>query len=95
MKVVWAKEAGEDIERLFAFLLDKSPSAAAKAVEAIHRKVDVLVEFPEIGPLMNDDSGRREFFIPFGAGAYVLRYYIVSEEVLVIVRVWHSRELRS
>lgn len=94
MKVVWTKESSEDLDRLFEFLFDKSPDAAAKAVQAILEKVDLLLEYPEVGPRMDDDSGRREFFIPFGAGAYVLRYYIVNEH-LVVVRVWHSRELRK
>ena len=94
MKVVWTKESSDDLDRLFDFLLEKSPDAAAKAVRAILDKVDLQLEYPKVGPRMDDDSSRREFFIPFGAGAYVLRYYIVNEH-LVIVRVWHSRELRK
>lgn len=93
MKVVWTKEASEDIERLFEFLLAKSTSAAADAIQTILDKLDALSEFPEIGLRMNDDSGRREYYIPFGASAYVLRYYLVNDH-LVIVRVWHGRELR-
>lgn len=44
---------------------------------------------------MPDDTGRRELFIPFGVGFYVLRYKIVGEDCAVIVRVWHSRESRN
>ncbi len=93
MKLVWAKEAEVDLDRLFNFLLEKSPNAAAKAMRAIYDNVDKLIEFPEIGPLI-DDSGRREYYIPFAASAYVLRYYIVNDHV-VIVRVWHGRESRK
>jgi len=42
---------------------------------------------------MEDDTGRRELFIPFGASAYVLRYRI-HDDTLVVIRVWHSREER-
>jgi len=35
----------------------------------------------------------REFFIPFGASAYLLRYRI-HDDTLVVIRVWHSREAR-
>ncbi len=30
---------------------------------------------------MNDDTGRRELYLPFGAGTYVLRYRIDSHSV--------------
>lgn len=49
---------------------------------------------PEIGKPMNDGTGRRECYLPFGAGAYVLRYQL-DGEAIVIIRVWHSREHRA
>jgi len=94
MKLVWAKETEEDLERLFEFLYEKSPKAAAKAMRTLLDNVDTLADYPDIGHLMNDETGRREFIIPFGASAYVLRYNVVNDHV-VIVRVWHSRELRK
>ncbi|MCH6256536.1 type II toxin-antitoxin system RelE/ParE family toxin [Puniceicoccaceae bacterium K14] len=93
MKLVWAKETADDLQRLFEFLFEKSPNAAAKAMEGILEKSNLITEFPEIGHLMQDDSGRRELIIPFGASAYVLRYYIANDHIL-IVRIWHSREAR-
>jgi plasmid stabilization system protein ParE len=44
---------------------------------------------------MQDETGRRELFIPFGASAYVLRYMQEDKDTVVVVRVWHSREIRS
>lgn len=43
---------------------------------------------------MGDDTGRREFFVLFGASAYVLRYRIDCDTV-VVIRVWHNREARE
>lgn len=93
MKIVWVKETEIDLARLFDFLFEKSPAAAARAIESILEKSELPREFPKAGPLMNDDSGRRELIVPFGASVYVLRYYVVHE-IVVIVRVWHSREIR-
>jgi len=93
MRLLWLPEAQGDIRRLFDHLLEKSPSAAARAVRAIQLGADRLLEFPEIGRPMEDDTGRRELFIPFGASAYVLRYRI-HDDTLVVIRVWHSREER-
>jgi len=94
MKLVWVKESEDDIQRLFDFLYEKSPVSASKAIESILEKSELLREFPDLGHLMPDDSGRRELIIPFGVSAYVLRYYVLKKHV-VIVRVWHSREERE
>jgi len=42
---------------------------------------------------MPDETGRRELFMAFGAGAYVLRY-MPEKTGVVVIRVWHSREER-
>jgi len=43
---------------------------------------------------MDDDTGRRELVISFGAGAFVLRYMWDRNDTVVIIRVWHSKENR-
>jgi plasmid stabilization system protein ParE len=91
VKLRWLKFALEDIERLYEFLLEKDPNAAANAIELILDGSERLLEMPELGRLMDDDTGRRELFLPFGAGTYVLRYKL-DGEIVVIIRVWHSRE---
>ncbi len=93
MTLFWLPEAFEDLERLHAFLLGKSTAAAEKVLRLIDEGVDRLLEYPELGSPMDDDTKRRELFLPFGAGAYIVRYRILNESV-VIIRVWHSRELR-
>jgi len=42
---------------------------------------------------LGDALKRRELYLAFGAGAYVLRY-ILTENNIVVIRVWHSRERR-
>lgn len=46
-----------------------------------------------MGRAMDDDTGRRELYLPSGTGAYMLRYRFDGENV-IIIRVWHSREHR-
>ena len=94
MKVVWLPEARDDIQRLYEFLIDKDPRAAEQAARAIQLGGRRLEELPRIGRRMDDDTERRELFIPFGAGAYVLRYRI-HHDIVVVIRVWHSREARD
>lgn len=93
-QIVWLPEALEDIIRLRSFLEDKSPEAANRAAEVIRNGAKLLADFPAIGKPMNDGTGRRELFLPFGTGNYVLRYRM-DQEIVVIIRAWHSRENRD
>ncbi|MCP5279651.1 MAG: type II toxin-antitoxin system RelE/ParE family toxin [Thiobacillus sp.] len=92
-RVVWLPEALGDILRLNDFLAGKSPQAARNAVLCIQAAARQLETFPEIGKPMGD--GRRELFAAFGAGAYVLRYRLNESGQPVVIRVWHTRELRE
>ena len=93
-EIKWLPEALADVERLHAFLYEKSTSAAARAARAILDGADFLKSIPDVGRPMDDDTGRREWVIPFGAGAFVLRYMRGENDTVVIIRVWHSKEKR-
>jgi len=93
MRLVWLPEARDDVQRLYDFLLEEAPLAAARAMRVIRQGGELLLEHPSAGRPMDDETARRELFIPFGVSAYVLRYRI-HEETIVVLRVWHSREVR-
>ena len=90
----WVPEAADDLERLYHFLEEKSIEATEKAIEAIMASAEMLAENPRIGKPFTDGTHRRELFIPFGAGNYVLRY-IIDRDAVVIIRVWLCRESRQ
>lgn len=94
-QIEWLPESLRDIERLHAFLRDKDTTAARRAVKVILEGANLLENSPGIGRPMPDETGRRELFIPFAAGAYVLRYMHTNPDSIVIIRVWHSREHRD
>ncbi len=91
----WLLEAMDALERLFVFLREKSPSAAARAAQAILEGADLLLTSPRLGRPMPDQTRRRELFILFASSAYVLRYMLEDDDTPVIIRVWHSREVRE
>ncbi|HSX31684.1 MAG TPA: type II toxin-antitoxin system RelE/ParE family toxin [Candidatus Saccharimonadales bacterium] len=93
-KVVWRERALKDIDRLYDFIFEKNDEAAAKAARVILRGSTLLGESPRLGRPMADGTGRRELFLPFGSGFYVLRYFLIDNTV-VIIRVWHGREDRK
>ncbi len=93
MTVSWLPEARDDILRLYEFLVARDPKAARRAIRAMRFGAGRLLDTPEVGRPLSDGTGRRELFVPFGAGAYVLRYRVHADTV-VVIRVWHIREAR-
>ncbi|PCI63559.1 MAG: plasmid stabilization system [Gammaproteobacteria bacterium] len=93
-KVVWLPDAVKDVMRLREFIQDKNPSAAQRAASKIKEGVSILMSHPESGRPVDSLSIFREIFIPFGTGNYILRYR-EDNLVIVVVRVWHSKEERS
>lgn len=94
MKLVLSSEALGDFERLRVFLAVHNPHASIRAAEAIIHAAETLLDFPRRGAPFQA-HGARELLVPFGSGAYVMRYAIVDEsDELLILRIWHSRETR-
>ncbi|MGI9028007.1 MAG: type II toxin-antitoxin system RelE/ParE family toxin [Candidatus Saccharimonadales bacterium] len=94
-QVSWLPEALADIQRLHKFLYEKNPAAAARAATIILNGTKLLKTNPRIGRPMPDETDRRELFMAFGAGAYVLRYKPTENDLVIIIRIWHSRENRA
>lgn len=92
MKVRLLPRAHADIDRLQSFLRDKDAKAAARVHDLLYDAAASLQDFPRKGRAL---GAFRELIVPFGKGAYVLRYRIDEKNLAVfIARVWHSRERR-
>jgi toxin ParE1/3/4 len=88
----WAPDAVRDLARLRDSLGSKNAAAAARAADRILQAAAMLRERPELGHAVEDEDW-RELLAPAGRTAYVLRYRI-DEDAVVIARVWHGREDR-
>ena len=95
-KIEWLPEATKDVARLREFIKKENPRAASNAGLRILGAVDLLTKNPEAGmPSPDEDCEEfRDLYAPFGKGGYTIRYRI-KQQIIVIVRVWHSREERS
>ena len=94
MKLLWTPGAVRDLARLRRFLQPKSPGAAARAAARIRQAAAALREQPELGRPVEGAPEVRDLVAPFGAGAFVLRYRVYRDAV-VVARVWHGREDQS
>ena len=93
MILLWAPGAVRDVARLREFLEPKSSAAAEWAASRIRQVTAALQAQPELGRVVDDAPELRDLIAPFGAGAYIVRYRIYSDAILIL-RVWHSREQR-
>lgn len=87
-------EALADLKRLQAFLIEKDPAAASRAVDAIEASFELLEyspfscrkAWPGHRPLL------RELVIPFGGAGYVALFEIDGPGHVTILAVRHQRE---
>jgi plasmid stabilization system protein ParE len=87
-------DALEDLKRMQAFLIEKDPAAAARAVDAIEMSCELLEcspfscrkAWPVDRPLL------RELVMPFGSAGYVAPFEIDGPGLVSILAVRHQRE---
>lgn len=95
MKLIVSPAAAADIERLRIFLADKNATVARRAVAVLTTAIQSLDTFPDRGR-PSGIVGIRELIVPFGRSAYVVRYaHLAQMDEIVILRIWHGRELRE
>jgi plasmid stabilization system protein ParE len=91
MNLRWTSRAAFDLERLYTFLVDKSPPAAERAKALLSRAPDRLLDFPRVGARLEQFEGRevRRLIV----GDYEIRYEIIDQTIWVL-QLWHGREDR-
>jgi plasmid stabilization system protein ParE len=92
MRVLWTGEARSDLVRLYEFLAPLDRRAAAHVVRSLRATPSRLLrDNPRLGPRLFEFAPRevRRLFVD----DYECRYEIQGD-VIIIVRLWHTREDR-
>jgi plasmid stabilization system protein ParE len=89
--LIWHPDALDDIARLYDFLAPVSPAAARQSAVVIKKAANEIAANPAIG---TPRAEFREWPAKFGRSRYVVRYLLIPSNVVLITRVWHSRECR-
>ena len=93
MKISYTQEAIADLERLRKFIESKNPFAARRISSEMLDGIGNLHSFPKMGlPVARapDPKAIRDLFI----GQYTVRY-LLDKDQLVILRVWHGKEVEK
>ena len=94
MKLEWSARALADLDRFAEFLHERRPHLAKIVGREISAKAQVLAMHPRLGRPVQDRHEQREVVFQVLNAAYVLRYGYDGER-LVVLRVFHSREVRE
>lgn len=90
MKIRYSIEAIDDLQRVVEFVEAKNPFAARRIAIDLQEGVEKLKQFPKIGlPVLkaSDPEVIRDLYL----NSYTVRY-LITEDVIYILRVWHNKE---
>ena len=91
-RVIYSAAALDDLERIVAFLLEKSSAqSAALALAQVRKAIDILASHPRIGRRVR--AQLRELVISHGASGYLALYrFDAALDVVAVLRIRHQRE---
>jgi plasmid stabilization system protein ParE len=95
LKLVYAPEAVADLRRLRDFVAAKNPLAARRIAKSLREGIKRLKQFPQMGRRVQQasDALAPEEIRDWVTGDCVARY-VLLEDMIVILRVWHQKENR-
>jgi plasmid stabilization system protein ParE len=92
-RLILAEGAVRSLERVRAFLAEKSPEAAQRAGQAIASKLLALETTPAMGRPFAMEPDWRELPIPFGDTGYIALYRLdVAADAIIVLAIRHQRE---
>ena len=90
-RIIYARRALKDVDRLAAFIIEVDPSVAANTIAIIRDGISIVGRYPLIGRPV--EFGLRELVISRGRSGYVALYrYDVARDEVMILGIRHQRE---
>ncbi|AFZ59237.1 type II toxin-antitoxin system RelE/ParE family toxin [Anabaena cylindrica FACHB-243] len=92
-EIVWTETAISDLNRHYDFIALSNADAAARAIQAIVASGGTLQQNPRRGAIIDEIAGLRKLIVAFGKYGFIIHYVILEDEV-IILRIYHGRENR-
>ncbi len=86
-QIIWSEQSRDDLRSIVLFIARDNPRVAETFGYLLMSKVDMLMQFPQLGrvvPEENDEAIREIIFCSYRI------IYKVEKEIIAIVRVWHG-----
>jgi plasmid stabilization system protein ParE len=87
-EIRWTKESTQWLQDIFEYISVDNPVAAEKVISSIFEKVQVLIEYPEIGHNYQTVSGRNVRILLYGH--YRITYLIKESGNIDILGIFHG-----
>ena len=84
----WTQEAETWLRDIYEYIAQDNPVAAARVMEGIYERAQILSEFPQIGHRYEGIADREVRILLYGH--YRIAYLIKSEEDIDILGVFHG-----
>jgi plasmid stabilization system protein ParE len=96
VKLAFSREARGDLVRLRAFIAKHNPAAAQRLARRLIQGIERLLRNPRLGRRVTvaPDQVAPEEIRDWVVGEYVVRY-LIADERIVVLRVWHGKEQRA
>jgi plasmid stabilization system protein ParE len=87
-EIRWTDEAATWLEDIYKYIVQESPDGAARVVQGIYDKVQMLSEFPEIGyRYRRTPEGDIRVLL---YGHYRIAYLVRTRDVVEILGIFHG-----
>ena len=86
-EIAWTAEAQRWLEDIFEYIATDDPSAAARTVQGIHERAQVLATFPEIGQRYLASSRNVRILL---YGHYRIAYLVKLDGNIDVLGVFHG-----
>ena len=91
MRIVWTKEAREDLEHIYQFWASRNEPYSIRLYNSLIDEAEVLLNFPEIGALERSLIRHPGQFRSLLAGKHYKLVYTVERDDIVVHAVWDCR----
>lgn len=84
----WTEEAASWLESIHSYIAQDNPTAAANVVQAICDRIDLLLEYPEIGYRYRQETGGEVRILLYGH--YRIAYLVRPDRCVEILGIFHA-----
>jgi len=86
-KIIWTSEAERWLSIIYDHIAEDSPTAAAKVINGIYEKAQILLEQPKIGYIYEHEEEEIRILL---YGHYRITYLASSNNDITILGVFHG-----
>jgi addiction module RelE/StbE family toxin len=90
MEIIWSPQSIEDIEEIGNFIAADNPTRAVTFVDKLISSVERLSDYPESGPILEENPVFRFIVLQ----AYRIVYQLRSKKILIVTVLGPGRQFK-